>query len=53
VQVACDISLEISIRGLQLCFRPHHNQRFKHKVMGPQSCGSLNSRNFRTPIWES
>jgi hypothetical protein len=40
VQVACHIPLESSRRGLQLCFRPHFNRRFSHKVMGPQSCGS-------------
>jgi hypothetical protein len=40
VQVACHISLESSRRGLQLCFRPHLNQRFAHKVMGLQICGS-------------
>jgi hypothetical protein len=37
VQVACHISLESSQRGLQLCFRPHLNRRFAHKVMGPKS----------------
>jgi hypothetical protein len=39
--------------GLQLWFRPHFNRRFAHKVMGPQSLGSLNFGNFETPIWES
>jgi hypothetical protein len=40
VQAACDIPLESSRRGLQLCFRPHHNRRFAQEVMRPQSCGS-------------
>jgi hypothetical protein len=40
VQVACDIPLESSKWGLQLCFKPHLNQRFSRKVMGPQSRGS-------------
>jgi hypothetical protein len=34
---------------LQLCFRPHINQRFVHKVIGPQNCGSLNFWNFGSP----
>jgi hypothetical protein len=51
--VACQIPLEISQRGLQLCFRPHFHWRSSHKVMGPQSHGSPNFGNFETPIWES
>jgi hypothetical protein len=35
VQVACDISLESSQWGLQLCFRPHFNLRSAREVMGP------------------
>jgi hypothetical protein len=42
VQVACNIPLKSSQRGLQLCFRPHLNQMSTHKVMGPQSCRSPN-----------
>jgi hypothetical protein len=42
VQVACNISLKSSWQGLQLFFRPHCNQRFACKVMGPQSRGSPN-----------
>jgi len=53
VQVACNIPLESFWRGLQLCFRPHHDQRSTHKVMGLQSCKSPDFSNFRTPIWES
>ncbi len=34
VQVAHDILLESFQQGLQLCFRPHCNQRSAHKVMG-------------------
>jgi hypothetical protein len=37
VHVACNIPLESSQQGLQLFFRPHHNQRFARKVMGSQS----------------
>jgi hypothetical protein len=53
VQVVCNILLESSRQGLQLCFRPHLNQRSECKVMRPQSHGSPNFGNFRTPIWES
>jgi hypothetical protein len=42
VQMACNISLEIFQRGLQLCLRLHFNQRFARKVMGPQSRESPN-----------
>jgi len=48
VKVACDIPLESSWQGLQLCFRLHLNQRSAHKVMGPQSCESPNFVNFGT-----
>jgi len=50
VQVACHILLENSQRGLQLCFRPHFNQRSTHKVMRAQSRESPNFRNFGTPF---
>jgi hypothetical protein len=40
-------------QGIPFCFRPHLNPRSTCKVMGPQSCGSPNFGNFRTPIWES
>jgi len=53
MQVACNIPLKISQRGLQLCFRPNFNMRSTREVMGPQSRGSPNCWNFRTPIWES
>jgi hypothetical protein len=53
VQMACDIPLESSWQGLQLCFKSHFNRRSSHKVMRPQSCGSVNFDNFGTPTWES
>jgi hypothetical protein len=53
VQVMCDIPLESSWRGLQLCFRPHLDLRSTHKVITSQSCESPNFGNFKTPIWES
>jgi len=53
VQVACDIPLKRSQRGLQFCCRPHLNRRSAHKVMGPQNRESPNFGNFRTPTWES
>jgi hypothetical protein len=53
VQVTCHIPLESSWRGLQLCFRPHINQRSIEKVIGLQSCESPKFGNFGTPTWES
>jgi len=53
VKVTCNILLENSRRGLQLCFKPHFDQRFEHKIMGPQSCGSPKFGNFGISIWES
>jgi len=46
MQVACNIPLKSSWWGLQLCLKLHLNQRFSHKVMGPQSHKSPNFRNF-------
>jgi hypothetical protein len=51
--VACDIPLERSWQGLQLCFKLHHKRRFAHKVMGPQSRGSRSCGNSRILTWES
>ncbi len=52
MQVGCNILLESSWQGLQLCFRPHCNRRSAHKVIRPQSHGSLNSKNFGNhAIW--
>jgi hypothetical protein len=53
VKMACDIPLKNSWQGLQLCFRPHLNQRFARKIMAPQSCGSPNLGDFGTPTLES
>jgi hypothetical protein len=53
VQVTCNILLESSRWGLQLCFRPHCDQRFAQEVMRPQSHGSFSWCNFGTPSWES
>jgi hypothetical protein len=49
VQVVCDISLENSQRGLQICFKRHFNQRSTYKIMGPQSHGSPSCGNFGSP----
>jgi len=49
VQVACHIPLESSQRGIQICFRPHFNRRSAHKVMGFQSHGGPNFKNFGSP----
>jgi hypothetical protein len=48
LHVACYIPLERSQWGLQLCSKPHFNQRSKHKVIGLQSLRSPNFRNFET-----
>jgi len=53
VQVACNIPLEISRQGLQLCFRPHLNPRSAQKVMGPQSCESPSCENFKIVPWQN
>jgi hypothetical protein len=53
MQVASHIPLEFFWWGIQLCFRPHFNQRFAHKIMGLQSHESPNFENFGTPTWES
>jgi hypothetical protein len=53
VQVACDIPLKSSWRGIQLFFRPHCNWRSTCEVMGPQSCKSPNCANSGTLTWES
>jgi hypothetical protein len=52
-QVACDMSLENSQRGLQLRFRLHPNRRFAQEIIVPQSCKNSNLCDFETPIWES
>jgi hypothetical protein len=52
VQVECNTSLESSQWELQLCFRPHPNQRSKQRVIVSQSCKSPNHGIFRTPLYE-
>jgi hypothetical protein len=47
VQVACNIPLKNSRRGIQLCFKPHCNRR-STQCYGPQRHESS-----RTPTWES
>jgi hypothetical protein len=39
VQVVCQIPLESSQQRLQLCFRPHPDWRFEHKVMAHKVVG--------------
>jgi hypothetical protein len=41
------------LKIIQVCFRPHPNQRSKLGVMSSQSLGNLNRDNFETPSWES
>jgi hypothetical protein len=53
VQVACDIPLESSWQELQLCLRPHLNQKSVDKIMGLQNCKNPNFENFGIPTWES
>ncbi len=50
VEVVCHILLKSLWWKLQFWFKPHLNRRFSHKVMGPQSCGSPNFGNFKTPL---
>jgi len=49
VRVVCHILLESSRWGLQICFRPHLNQKSAHKVMGPQS---WNPKLKESQLWE-
>jgi hypothetical protein len=51
--VTCNIPLESSRRGLQLCFRLHCNRSSAQEVMRPQSPGSPSWRDFGTPTRES
>jgi hypothetical protein len=48
VKMTCNILLEKSWRELQLCFRFHFNRKLAQRVMGLQSCKSLNFKNFET-----
>jgi hypothetical protein len=49
----CDMALERSRRGLQLWFRPRHDQTLQLGVMAVQSSRSSSRDNFGTPFWES
>jgi hypothetical protein len=51
VQAKCDTPLEISQGELQVCFRPHLDQKSEQGVMSCQSPGSPNRDNFGTP-WD-
>jgi hypothetical protein len=53
VQVACNMSLENSRRGLQLWLRPRPDWRSAQEFIIPQSCGTPSLGNFGTPNWES
>jgi hypothetical protein len=53
LQTTCDISLERSRQGLQLCFRPRRDQSSAQEVMRLQSPGSPGWRDFGTPTRES
>jgi len=46
-------NLESSQQELQLCFILHLDPKSTCKIMGLQSCGSLNRRDFGTPTRES
>ncbi len=50
VQVACNMLLKSSQRGLQLCFKPHPDRRSTHEVIALQGCGSPILGNFRLPF---
>jgi hypothetical protein len=53
VQVECNRPLESSQGELQVCFRPHPNQRSEQRVMTSRSLRNPNRDNFGTPPWES
>jgi hypothetical protein len=53
VHVECDTLLKSSQGELQVCFKPHLNQRSEQGVMNSQSPRSPNRDNFGTPPWES
>jgi hypothetical protein len=53
VQVKCVTPLESSQGELQVCLRPHPDQRFEQKIMTSQNPGSPNQDSFETPLWES
>jgi hypothetical protein len=47
VQVACNMPLDHSQWELQLCFKLHPDQKSKHEVIAPQSCGNSNLGSFK------
>jgi hypothetical protein len=49
VEVTCHIPLKIFWWRLQFFFGLHFNWKSSQEVMGLQSCGSPNFRNFETP----
>jgi hypothetical protein len=53
VQVECNTPLKSAWGKLQVCFRPHLNQRSELGVMRFQSPKSPNRDSFGTPSWES
>jgi hypothetical protein len=53
VQVNCDTLSKSSWGELQVCFRPHPNQRSELGVMSSQNPKSPNRDNFGTSPWES
>jgi hypothetical protein len=53
VQVGCGTLLESSQGELQLCFRPHPNQRSEQRVIVMQNSKNPNRDGFGTPPWES
>jgi hypothetical protein len=53
MQVECNTLLESSWWVLQICFRPHPNQRSELGVMSSQSPENPNWDSFGTSPWES
>jgi hypothetical protein len=53
MQVECNIMLESFWRKLQLCYKPHPNQRFEQRVMSTQNCRNPNRDSFGILPWES
>jgi hypothetical protein len=49
----CDMTLESSLWGLQLWFRPCPDRRSGRGVTKSQSLGSPTRDSFETPLWES
>jgi len=47
----CNIPLESSWQGLQLCYRPHLNWKYSCKVIGPKVAGVLIVGILGLPFW--